>query len=456
MSHLLIIDDDEASCRMLQLHFQDMGHSVALAHNIEEGLANAADKIPQLIVLDIQMPGISGLEGLPRFKELAPEVPVIMITAHHDMDSTIEAMKQGADDYIHKPIDIDEIDQAVNKALDRAMGADDAISLDDRRAAAGASGGSMVGGSRAMLEVFKTIGLVAPKPVTVLIGGESGTGKELAARAIHAAGSNSDGSFIPVNCAALMETLLESDLFGHERGAFTGAVERHAGKFAMAENGTIFLDEVGDLSASVQAKLLRVLQEKEYVPVGGRRVKTANARVIAATNVDLAEKVAAGEFREDLFYRLQVVTLHLPPLRERREDIPGLVQALLGKIKRGMQHKVTRLNRDVIEAFQVYDWPGNVRELENTLMKMVVLVPGDTITLDLVPDVIAGDRNRIDNAQPPLEEMSLEQANKVHVEKVLAATNWHRGRACEILGISRPRLRRLINQYGLAEPVGSE
>ena len=452
MSNILIIDDDAAICRMLELHLQHQNHDSTVTHNVRDGLASARALSPDLIILDIRMPETSGLEGLPEFKTLLPDTPVIMITAHHDMDSTIEAMKLGASDYIHKPIDLDELDEAVSRSLDSFISTDDTITLLSLTPSKTRQH-TIAGHSRGMKDIFKTIGLVAPKPITVLITGESGTGKELVARTLHASGIHPDGPFIPVNCAALVETLLESDLFGHEKGAFTGATERHIGKFSMADNGTIFLDEVGDLSTSVQAKLLRVLQEKECVPVGGNEVKKTNARVIAATNVDLQQKVCEGEFREDLYYRLQVVTIHAPPLRDRMEDIPDLIESLLAKIKRDMNHKVTRLTTNVIDAFQAYNWPGNIRELENVLLKAAAICPGDVITIDLIPEHIQGKLKNRSQGERPLEQMSLDDANKVHVSRVLQATHWHRGQTCQILGISRPRLRRLIKQYDLVAPT---
>ncbi|MFQ5936918.1 MAG: sigma-54-dependent transcriptional regulator [Acidiferrobacterales bacterium] len=453
MSRLLIIDDDIASCRTLELHFRSQGHEVRVAHSVDDGLAAARTVVPDLIILDIRMPGRGGLDGLPEFKEMGPDSRVIMITAFHDMDSTIEAMKRGADDYIHKPIDINELDAAVGKALMRVQtkGADISVG---REEVAEPGANIMVGHSRAIKEVFKTIGLVAPKPATVLITGESGTGKELVARAVHQAGANPTGPFIAVNCAALVETLLESDLFGHEKGAFTGAVSRQAGKFAMASNGTIFLDEISELSTRVQAKLLRVLQEKEYTPVGGAEVQTTKARVIAATNVDLLERVKEGIFREDLYYRLQVVTIYVPALRERKEDLSDLVPALLTRINRELHHRVTRVTKDVMDAFFAYDWPGNVRELENVLMKAVALCPGEAITPDLMPKAICAEGKVPERDGKSPSQMSLREVEKAHIARVLEAARWHRGRACEILGISRPRLRRLIAQYGLTPPVG--
>ncbi|MCW8885919.1 MAG: sigma-54 dependent transcriptional regulator, partial [Motiliproteus sp.] len=328
MTRLLIVDDDEAICRMLEFHFLDDDYEVKIAHSVDEGMAVATQFEPELVILDIRMSGKSGLEGLLEFKQLIPNARVIMITAFHDMESTIQAMQGGADDYIHKPIDLQELDNAVNKAMKHLNSSDQEISVEEGSIITSA----MVGSSDSMRDVFKTIGRVAGNTATILINGESGTGKELVASAIHNASARRDGPFVAINCAALVETLLESEMFGHERGAFSGAVAQQKGKFSLAENGTLFLDEVGELSSTIQAKLLRVLQEKEFTPVGGRKVLTTNARIIAATNVNLRQAVEDGKFREDLFYRLEVVNIKLPPLRDRISDLQLLVPALLHRI----------------------------------------------------------------------------------------------------------------------------
>lgn len=460
MSRILIVDDDTASCRTLELHFNSQGHESRSAHNVNDGLVLAGDFNPEIIVLDIRMPGRSGLEGLPDFKERCPLAAVIIITAYHDMDSTIQAMQRGADDYIHKPIDIDELDSTIFRLLATFKSANERIETGDEGDAGSNGYPTMVGRSWAMKEVFKTIGLVAASPATILITGESGTGKELVARAIHTASRTPDGPFVAVNCAALVETLLESDMFGHERGAFTGAAARQPGKFALACGGTIFLDEVSEMLPAMQAKLLRVLQEREFTPLGAKQPQHTDARVIAATNVNLIEKVSEGAFRKDLYYRLQVVNIHLPPLRERREDILDLVQVLLSRINRNLHSGVTSVAMDVIQSFQEYDWPGNVRELENILMKSAALCTGHTLTMDLLPDSIrrahapapaelegAGDRST--------SELSLDEIQMHHVKRVLDAHGWHKGEVCEVLGISRPRLRRMIQQFGLEPPIGA-
>ena len=456
MSNILIIDDDVAGCRTLQLHFNRQGHKTKVTHTADSGLSEARSRTPDVIILDIHMPGRSGLDVLPDITRLLPDVPVLMITAFDDMDSTIQAMKSGARDYIHKPIDIDELDDALSRAL---------LKPDSRQCSMLINGdnvstsnmNTMVGRSKAMQDVFKTIGLVAQKPVTVLITGESGTGKELVARAIHRAGNNPTGSFVAVNCAAIVETLLESDMFGHEKGAFTGAINRQSGKFELAETSTIFLDEIGDLSPTVQAKLLRVLQEKEYTPVGGTKPRKTNARVIAATNANLEQRTREGSFREDLLYRLKVVTIDLPPLRDRRADILDLVRVLLTKINRelGSPNRVCRIAADVMDAFVRYSWPGNVRELENMLVKATALCTADTVTRELLPDILFADETADQATIVSDSTGSLQDIEKAHIARVLESTNWHRGNTCDILGVSRPRLRRLMHQYGL-ETVPSQ
>ena len=450
MSRVLVVDDDKAGARTLQLHLRAQGYDAQVAHDAESGLAAACELLPELVILDIRMPGRSGLDLLPELRALQPAPHVIMITAFHDMDTTIEAMQHGAEDYIHKPVDIDELDAAIERILciDRAR---DLVPAEE------AAGGrlQMVGRSRAMKEVFKTIGLVARSTTTVLITGESGTGKELVAHAIHNAGQQAAGPFVAVNCAAVVESLLESDMFGHERGAFTGAVGRQPGKFELAAGGTIFLDEVGEMSRAMQAKLLRVLQSKEFTPLGAKTARSTDARIIAATNVELAERVAAGAFREDLYFRLRVINVHLPPLRERPEDLEDLVQALLARINNDLRSGITHIDQAVFDSFADHAWPGNVRELENVLLKAAALSAGNTLTLDLLPAELRGKHaERRGLTRPGAGLDSLSEIERRHVARVLSATDWHRGEACEILGVSRPRLRRMMREYGLKPPQG--
>ncbi|MGB5567953.1 MAG: sigma-54 dependent transcriptional regulator [Sedimenticolaceae bacterium] len=452
MSRVLVVDDDQASARTLQLHLLAGGHDTAVAHDAEAGLEAAREQRPDLVILDIRMPGRSGLELLPELKALQPAPHIIMITAFHDMDTTIEAMQQGAEDYIHKPVDIDELDAAVERILGSGRPGSLVPTID---VAAGRF--QMVGRSRAMKDVFKNIGLVARSNTTVLITGESGTGKELVARAVHNASENADGPFVVVNCAAVVETLLESDMFGHEKGAFTGAVGRQPGKFALAAGGTIFLDEVGEMSQAMQAKLLRVLQNKEFTPLGSKTAHRTDARIIAATNVDLAEVVAKGGFREDLYYRLRVVNLHLPPLRERPEDLVDLVQALLARINAELRSGITHIDQAVFDCFAEYAWPGNVRELENMLLKAAALSSGNTLTIEQLPVELRGACVRQQEKSPAGAALgSLADMERGHVARVLQATGWHRGKACKILEVSRPRLRRIMRDYGLEPPEGTD
>ena len=301
-----------------------------------------------------------------------------------------------------------------------------------------------------MQEVFRSIGRLSQSSATVLLNGESGSGKELVAKAIHKNSQRMDKPFIAINTAAIPKDLLEAELFGHEKGAFTGAISSQPGKFALAQDGTIFLDEVGELSPNIQAKLLRVLQEKEYLPVGGKESRQTNARIISACNANLKQLVADNRFREDLFYRLQVVNIPVPALKDRLEDLPSLISYLLGRINREFHKSVATISAEVMEAFYAYTWPGNVRELENLLMKAVAMCPGDTVTLDLLPPQL---HKQVSSLAPVTDaRLSLQDVERAHVLRVLQHTGWHRGCACEILGTSRPRLRRLINQYNLKEP----
>lgn len=448
MTRILVVDDDKASARTLQLHLQSKGYETSIAYDALSGLATARQLEHEVVILDIRMEGRTGLQALPDFKALQPEPHVIMITAFHDMNSTIQAMQLGAADYIHKPIDADELDAAIERILDvertdNLVPASEVIT--DRL--------QMIGRSRPMKEVFKKIGLVARKKTTVLITGESGTGKELVAHAIHNASDDADGPFIVVNCAAVVETLLESDMFGHEKGAFTGAVTRQSGKFELAENGTIFLDEIGEMSPALQAKLLRVIQYKEFTPLGSRTVHHTNARIIAATNLCLEECVRQKTFREDLLFRLQVVSLKLPPLRDRMEDLQELVQALLARINDDLHGGITHIDQAVLDCFADYSWPGNVRELENMLMNAVALSTSNILSVDLLS---AEFQQKCSGYQPSPEKTlnlgSLSEMESRHLTRVLQSTGWHLGQTCEILGISRPKLRRMIREYELTQP----
>ncbi|KIL96691.1 Response regulator of zinc sigma-54-dependent two-component system [Paramagnetospirillum magnetotacticum MS-1] len=449
MPHILLVDDDRAICRTLNLHFQQNNMDVTVAHSAEDGINKAENPEIDAVISDVRLPGADGMSLLSSIKAIRPTLPVIMITAFHDFETTVAAMQGGAIDYVPKPIDLDELDAAVERALSQGRSGEGLVI----GGTSGGSGTQIVGQSFAMKEVFKSIGLVAQSRITALILGESGTGKELAARAVHNASAERHLPFVAVNCAALVETLLESEMFGHERGAFTGAVSAHKGKVEQVGEGTLFLDEIAELSMPMQSKLLRILEEREYTPVGGTQVKKSSARFITATNVDLRERVANGLFREDLYYRLNVATITLPPLRDRPSDIRLLVEFLLRKINKDLRKTIRRVSADALTCLEAYGWPGNVRELENVLMKAAVLQRGDLLTPDCLPPELRREpvQAAADGACAGVL-CSLRDLERDHIRRVLAETHWHKGKACDILGISRPRLERRIKEFGMVSP----
>ena len=449
MDRILIVDDDRSIRELLSMHLEERGLGVVSAANGAEAFRMAEESSPSAIVLDMRLPDASGIDLIPELKKRASEAPVLMITAHHDMATTILAMKAGAFDYIHKPIDIQAFDVALDRALEvrRLSKGSDYLSVESSR---GFKMDDIVGTSPAMQQLFKDVGRVAASRATVLIQGESGTGKELIARVIHSY-SAPQKPFIAINCSAIVDTLLESELFGHEKGAFTGALQAKPGKFELAEDGSIFLDEIGELSQNLQAKLLRVLQEREVERVGGVRRIPIRARILAATNRNLEEEVRAGRFREDLYQRFKVVTLSLPPLRERPEDIPLLVEHLVVKINQRLHKNLRRVPRETIEKLQRRSWPGNVRELENVLTRAAVLSQGDLLLEEHLveqapskPPAPAAEKPLQDGRMPTLDEVERE-----HIVRVWAATRGHKGKTCQILGISRPTLERKLRKYGI-------
>ena len=454
MARILIVDDEKPICQTLNLHLGRKWHEVGFCHTAEDGLAIAITLKPEIIILDIRMPGMGGLVALPLFRELLPEVSVIMITAFHDMETTIRSTQGGAVEYIHKPINIEELDQAITAAINRQQGwgQSNGLQINLSVESSPSTGDAIIANSLIMRDVFKTIGAVsgtAPKVCTVMIQGASGTGKELVARVIHRSSSNAKLPFIAINCAALVENLLESEMFGHEQGAFTGATLRKEGKFFLVGEGTLFLDEVAELTPAIQAKLLRVLQERVFERVGGHNSLTANCRIVAATNKDLRVEVAEGRFREDLFYRLTTFTIELPPLTERTGDIPLLIQHLVKKINRETGRRVTQVSESALEALIKAPWPGNVRQLENTLMKSVVMSHGNILSLPDLPPELQQYSTTEDISGSSGGDERLEDVEKRHIIRTLRQTGWHKGKACELLGISRPRLDRKITLYEL-------
>ncbi len=459
MDTLLLIDDDPLLLESLRLHFEEQSqgsrYRVITADTASAGLALTEREHPSLVLLDLQLPDRPGIDLIADIRAVTSDTPVVVITGHHDTATTIRAMKAGAFDYLHKPFDDpDALTLVIDRALEMGrLSRRAALAIDAKQPA---RLDDMVADSPAMQRVVKEIGKLATSQATVLLQGESGTGKELAARIIHTYSSDEPRPFVAINCSALVETLLESELFGHEKGAFTGASALRTGKCEQASDGTLFLDEIGDMSLGLQAKLLRVLQEREFERVGGVKRIPLRARVIAATNRDLATEVAQGRFREDLYQRLKVMTLVLPPLRKRTEDIPALVTHLLQHINEKVHRNVTRVPRDVLKRLVSLPWTGNVRELENVLTRAVVLSPSDVLLLEDLPELDASPgvprRAAASPAVPggadePL--MTLDEMERRLIARAILAHHGHRGRICESLGISRPTLERKMRKYGL-------
>jgi DNA-binding NtrC family response regulator len=453
----LLVDDERNVHYSLQRALGEAFRIIS-AFSGEEALQKLSPEKPHLILLDVKLPGVDGLETLQRIKALDRELPVILLTAYGTTETAITAMKHGAYDYLLKPVDIASLKGMITKALHlRALTEHvDTLTLPES-----AEASPLLGRSTAMQDLYKMIGRVAPTDTTVLLSGESGTGKELVARAIHQHSLRADGPWVALNCAAIPEPLLESELFGHEKGAFTGAIERKPGSFEEASGGTLFLDEAGELPLAVQAKLLRALQEKEIRRLGGRESLPIDVRIIAATNRDLEAAVARAEFREDLYYRLNVIHLHLPPLRARQEDIPLLAQHFLTRYSRELERPVGGFATDALDALSAHTWPGNVRELGNTMKQALMTCRGYLITAE---DLRLWERPSTRIQQVPscdpfdegLEQMLLTHAGQAyhHVEeslirKALELTKHNQVRAAHLLGISRNILRHRMKQFGL-------
>ena len=439
MRRVLVVDDDATIRRSLaEALSDDRTTTVDTAESANAALAMLGRVAPDVVLSDVRMPGLDGIAFLRLLRERAPSIDVVLMTAYDDMPTVVAAMREGAAEFLVKPLDLPQLRRVIDSVFD------------DRRSRAAASPriaspltlGDLTGHDPKMIAVFKLIGQAAATRATVLVRGESGTGKELVARAIHSNSAAAAEPFVPVNCAALPTTLLESELFGHTRGAFTGAVNAKRGRFALAGRGTIFLDEIGDTSPDFQTRLLRVIQDRAYEPLGAERSERTDARVIAATHRDLEAMIDDGTFREDLYYRLRVVEILLPPLRDRRDDIPKLAEELVRRFGAAADTAPPVLARDTIARLQEYDWPGNVRELENCLARAVVVASSGVIRpehVSVTPPSKASD--------PPIA--SLNDVEREHVQRVMNATGGHKARAAELLGVSRPRLNRLLEKYGL-------
>ncbi len=443
---ILIADDEAASRRGLQELLASWGYDVAVAADGEEALERASEFQPALIIADLVMPKMDGLALLQALKDDATPPSLIILTGQGTIETAVEAMREGAYDYLTKPVDVGRLRLLVEKALERGAVLKEVKLLRHQVRHLGRFG-RLVGNTRAMKELYRLMELAAPSTAPVLIWGESGTGKELAARTMHELSPRKQGPFVPINCAAIPETLLESEIFGHEKGAFTGATERRMGCFELADGGTIFLDEVAEMKVPTQAKFLRILQEGNFRRVGGKTEIRVDVRVIAATNKEPAQAVRDGLIREDLFYRLNVFGLYLPPLRERKEDLPLLIQTFLEEFNSKYEKEVRSVDAEVLTLLSEHDWPGNVRELRNVLERAILVAQGKVIaSANLPPDFRTGRR-------VPAPELVLQvgttigEAEKTLIMKTLERTNQNKTRAAEILGISLKTLHNKLARY---------
>ncbi|HKL01847.1 MAG TPA: sigma-54 dependent transcriptional regulator [Desulfotignum sp.] len=444
MTKILVIDDERSILETLGMFFEEKGLTVMAADTGTEGMALFHRERPQVVILDIRLPDISGLDILRSMVQTSLPVKVIMITAFQDMETTILAMKTGAFDYIHKPLDIDQVEQSVERAAR-------IIEIDRNTPSLKSCSGSaapleIIGKSEKMRHVFKTMGLVCGRQVNVLLQGDTGTGKELTARVIHMNSACKDEPFIVFDCSAVVDTIIESELFGHEKGAFTGAEQTTSGKIALAGSGTLFLDEISQLPFKIQGKLLGFLQRKEYTRVGGTRTLKSSCRIVAACNQDLSTLVDRKMFKEDLYYRLKVFTIHLPPLTERLSDIPFLVEYFLNKINRELGTSVTKIQNGVMERLRRHTWKGNVRELENTIVQALVGCRGNVLLRDDIDRIL--DQHRSEPVQG-LESFSLAHVEKQHIARTLSQLGWNKTRAARLLQITLPTLRSKIKRYNI-------
>ncbi len=448
---ILVVDDDAAIRETLARTLSRSGYEVIVSASAEDALSRIQQIDPGLVITDVRMSGMNGIELLGLIRERIPDLHVVVITAFEDMRTAVSAMRAGAFDYLVKPLDLDQIELVIERCFrDRVQRR--RLQHLASEAAEPYSLGQIVGRDPAMIAIYKTIGSVSASRAPVLVRGETGTGKELIARAIHFNSDDAREPFVALNCTAIPENLLEAELFGHVKGAFTGAVNDRRGRFALAGRGTVFLDEIGDTAPVFQTKLLRVLQEHEYHPVGAERGERTEARIIAATHRDLEASVASGRFREDLYFRLRVVEIVVPSLRERRDDIALLADHILARLAREMHHDPRALAPAALRQLTEYDWPGNIRELENTLTRAVVLSRGQTIR----PEDLALGRltPSVGDAEP--SDDSLRAAERAHVIRVLKKAGGNKRRATRMLGVSRSRLDRLLVRHGLVSAPGPE
>jgi len=452
-ARILVVDDEHLIRWTLEQHLQKEGYEVQTAEDGEKALDMIREHPPELVLLDNQLPGANGIEVLGRIKEIDRNIVVIMITAHGMLETAVQAMKLGAYDYVSKPFNLDELTLTIRKSLETISLRQEVKILREQQTVALKSD-AIIGKSRAVLSILEMIGKIAQSDAsTVLVQGESGTGKELVARAIHKGSTRSEHPFMAINCAALPETLLESELLGHEKGAFTDAKAQKKGLFELADGGTVFLDEVGDMAFSMQAKLLRVLEEKTIRRVGGVKDIAVDVRVISATNQDLKDMMNEGRFRKDLYYRLQVVPIYLPPLRERKEDILPLAKHFIEYFNEDFHKNVKEISEKAREFLVRYDWPGNVRELKNVIERAMILESEDILLLEHLPiELVSGNvptSPSYTGLTIPKEGLSLDKVEEDLVKQALAIAGGNQSRAADLLGMQRDAFRRRLKKYGL-------
>lgn len=449
---ILIVDDDKAHLSMLQTVLAGWGYKVSGVEDGADAIAGVQEKPYDAILMDVRMAHVSGIEALQQIKQYNPAIPVIIMTAYSSVDTAVEAMKLGAYDYLTKPLNFDDLKFTLERSLEHMALAREIKSLKER-ISSDAALGSIIGTSDVMRDLIGMVKTVASTEATILISGESGTGKELIARAIHANSLRKDGPLVTVNCAALTDTLLESELFGHEKGAFTGAEKKRDGRFMQARNGTIFLDEIGEIPLHMQAKLLRAIQEREIQRVGSDTPIKVDVRIIAATNRDLLADVNGGKFREDLYYRLNVVNLRVPGLAERKEDIPLLAQHFLNRFAEKNRKNLKGFTPVAMDLLVRYSWPGNVRELENAVERAVIMCVGDYISeRELPPSLTSQLQGDLHGERSPagMGGLPLEEIEKAAIIQTLEETGGNKSEAAKLLNITRTTLNNKIKKYGIS------
>jgi DNA-binding NtrC family response regulator len=450
MNHrILVIDDETSILHTLEILLRGEGFEVTVRTSGKDAIETWEDARPDVVLSDIRMPGFSGMDVLSAIRDRDPEVPVILMTAQASLQSAIEAVNRGAFYYLQKPFSNDDLVALCRRACEAGTLKRENVALKKEiKRRASPDRARPVGKNRAFVDVVELAETVAPTDSTVLITGESGTGKEVVARHIHALSERADGPFISINCGALPESLLESELFGHVKGSFTGAVKDKDGLLVAASGGTFFLDEIGEMSPALQVKLLRTLQEREVVPVGSTKTLDTDVRVIAATNRDLEQAMRRGTFRSDLYYRLNVISLHMPPLRDRGDDVPLLAEHFLTRDGEG---KSLKISDDAIDSLRHYDWPGNVRELENALERAAVLCGGKTITREHLPDRVVNPPTASLTDDRPADNPTLDTIERAYVLWVLQCEGGNKARAAEVLGIDPSTLYRKLSRYGVGD-----